>query len=246
MVRYISLILFIGLVWGQDKQDKLVLNNKTEYLGEFIKIEGENIVFKETDGFAFQSIPIKTIKKLELADSSKSIIDGVYLTSRILEIQEIARADAKQNNTILDWLLIGICSGVTGTCGGISMMFLIDDTVPIFIAGGILGAALPGTIFYFNKYNNSKHIHYQYPDLINTEEEKNAMEQNSQFLSDSLSSLKLETNVSEKNMNETYHNAYNNELKRKRKIDLLKFGILSSVSIYAILIYLSDYFDMPL
>ena len=72
------------------------------------------------------------------------------------------------------------------------------------------------------------------------------MEQNSQFLSDSLSSLKLETNVSEKNMNETYQNAYNNELKRKRKIDLLKFGILSSVSIYAILIYLSISLDMPL
>ena len=217
MISRITLLLFIGLAWGQDKQDQLVLNNKTEYLGEFLKIEGENIVFKETDGFAFQSIPIKTIKKLELADGSKSIIDGIYLTSRILEIQEIARADAKQNNTILDWFLIGICSGVTGTCSGISMMFLIDDTPPIFIVGGILGAALPGTILNTIKNNNSKHIHYQYPDLINTEEEKNA-----------------------------YHNAYNNELKRQRKIDLLKFGILSSVSIYAILIYLSISLDMPL
>ena len=217
MRRYFTILLFFGLAWGQDKQDKLVLNNKTEYLGEFIKIEGENIVFKETDGFAFQSIPIKTIKKLELADSSKFIIDGIYLTSRILEIQEIARADSKQNNTILDWFLIGICSGVTGTCSGISMMFLIDDTVPIFIVGGILGAALPGTILNTIKNNNSKHIDYQYPDLINTEEEKNA-----------------------------YHNAYNNELKRQRKIDLLKFATFSSASIYAILIGISIYLGLPL
>jgi len=96
-------------------------------------------------------------------------------------------------------------------------MFLIDDTPTIFILGGILGAALPGTIFNTIKNNNSKHIHYQYPDLINTEEEKNA-----------------------------YHNAYNNELKIQRKIDLIKFGTISSVSIYAILIGISILLGLPL
>ena len=217
MVRYISLILCIGVTLGQGKQDKLVLNNKTEYLGEFIKIKGENILFKETNGFAFQSIPIKTINKLELADGTKSIIDGIYLTSRIIEIQEIARADAKQNNTILDWFLIGLCSAVTGTCSGISMMFLIDDTLPIFILGGVLGAAIPGTLFNIKKNNNSKHIHYQYPDLISNEQDKRV-----------------------------YQNAYNNELKRQRKIDLLKFSTFSSASIYAILIGISIFLGLPL
>ena len=125
IAKHLVLLLFIGLAWGQKNTDRLILNNKKEYFGEFIKVKGENIVFKETNGLALQSIPINTINRLELADGTKSIIDGIYLTSRIIEIQEIARADAKQNNTIFDWLLIGICSGVTGTCSGISMMFLI-------------------------------------------------------------------------------------------------------------------------
>ena len=245
MEKTLTLLLVLSsIIYSQDK----IKYDGKELEGKYIGRDSEIIKFHFKGSKTHSEIPFdrQGLDYIILNDGTKITASDIFLTSRILETQEIARADAKQNITILDWFLIGICSGVTGTCGGISMMFLIDDTVPIFIAGGILGAALTGTIFYFKKYNNSKHIHYQYPDLINTEEEKNAMEQNSQFLSDSLSSLKLETNVSEKNMNETYHNAYNNELKRKRKIDLLKFGILSSVSIYVILIYLSDYFDMPL
>ena len=208
--RILPILLFIGLAWGQESTDRLILNNKKEYFGEFIEIKGENIVFRETNGVTFQSIPLKTINKLELADGTKSIINGIYLTSRIIEIQEIARADAKQNNTIFDWLLVGMCSGVTGTCSGISMMFLIDDTVPIFIVGGVLGAAIPGTFFNIQKNNRPQHIHNQYPELINTEKDKRV-----------------------------YQNAYNNELKKQRKIDLLKFGTLSSASIYGILIGMS-------
>ena len=208
--RILPILLFIGLAWGQESADRLILNNKKEYFGEFIEVKGENIVFRETNGVTFQSIPIKTINKLELADGTKSIINGIYLTSRIIEIQEIARADAKQNNTIFDWLLVGMCSGVTGTCSGISMMFLIDDTVPIFIVGGVLGAAIPGTLFNIQKNNRPQHIHNQYPELINTEKDKRV-----------------------------YQNAYNNELKKQRKIDLLKFGTLSSASIYGILIGIS-------
>ena len=208
--RILPILLFIGLAWGQESADRLILNSKKEYFGEFIEIKGENIVFRGTNGVTFQSIPIKTINKLELADGTKSIINGIYLTSRIIEIQEIARADAKQNNTIFDWLLVGMCSGVTGTCSGISMMFLIDDTVPIFIVGGVLGAAIPGTLFNIQKNNRPQHIHNQYPELINTEKDKRV-----------------------------YQNAYNNELKKQRKIDLLKFGTLSSASIYGILIGMS-------
>ena len=217
IAKHLVLLLFIGLAWGQKNTDRLILNNKKEYFGEFIKVKGENIVFKETNGLALQSIPINTINRLELADGTKSIIDGIYLTSRIIEIQEIARADAKQNNTIFDWLLIGICSGVNGTCSGISMMFLIDDTVPIFIVGGVLGAAIPGTLYNIKKSNSSQHLHYQYPELINTEKDKRV-----------------------------YQNAYKNELKKQRKIDLLKLGTLSSASIYAILIGISIFLGIPL
>ena len=68
MVRYISLLLFIGLAWGQVEQDKLVLKDGTRYLGEFSTIDGENVLFKPEGAFGFQPITVKLIKQLQLKD----------------------------------------------------------------------------------------------------------------------------------------------------------------------------------
>ena len=96
MIRYITLILFIGLVWGQeydpetgevvkkqyepetselikdqndtDEIDKLVLKDGTTYFGEYSKTEGDRVYFKHQDALAFQPVPVKLIKKLQLKD----------------------------------------------------------------------------------------------------------------------------------------------------------------------------------
>ena len=75
MSRYITLLLFIGLVWGQDNQDKLVLKSGTTYFGEYSKIEEEIVYFKPQNAFAFQPISIKQIQTLELKDG-RFIIGG--------------------------------------------------------------------------------------------------------------------------------------------------------------------------
>ena len=44
MTRIFPLLLFIGLAWGQDSLDKLILKNGIEYLGKFEK-EEESVIF---------------------------------------------------------------------------------------------------------------------------------------------------------------------------------------------------------
>ena len=63
MINRITLLLFIGLAWGQVEQDKLVLKDGTKYLGEFSTIDGKNVLFKPEGAFGFQPISINKIKE---------------------------------------------------------------------------------------------------------------------------------------------------------------------------------------
>ena len=79
MRRYIVLLLITGIVWAQTDFDKLVLRDGTTYLGEYIKIEGEIVFFKPLEGLykkeAFEPVPVKLIKKLQLKDG-QILLDG--------------------------------------------------------------------------------------------------------------------------------------------------------------------------
>ncbi|SVE15491.1 uncharacterized protein METZ01_LOCUS468345, partial [marine metagenome] len=103
MVRYISLLLLIGLAWGQTNPDKLVLKNGPTYFGEYSKIEGLNVLFipgfgmfKPKDGFTSQRIPIKEIKSLELSDGSLIINNGKRVD--FSPIEAMAFKDAQSKN----------------------------------------------------------------------------------------------------------------------------------------------------
>jgi hypothetical protein len=56
-------------VWAQTDYVKFVLNEGTKYFGEYSKTEGEIVYFKPQDTFAFQPVPVKQIKNLQLKDS---------------------------------------------------------------------------------------------------------------------------------------------------------------------------------
>ena len=79
MRRYIVLLLITGIVWAQTDFDKLVLKDGTTYLGEYIKIEEEIVYFKPLEGLykkeAFEPVPVKLIKKLQLKDG-QILFDG--------------------------------------------------------------------------------------------------------------------------------------------------------------------------
>ncbi len=73
MRRYILLLLFIGLAWGQADLDKLVVKDGTTYLGEYSKTEGKIVFFKPQGAFTFQPISVKLIRRLELKDGQIKI-----------------------------------------------------------------------------------------------------------------------------------------------------------------------------
>ena len=81
MRRYIVLLLITGIVWAQTDFDKLVLKDGTEHLGEYSKIKGmkgKKVYFRHQDALAFQPVPVKLIKKLQLKDG-QIIIPRGYL-----------------------------------------------------------------------------------------------------------------------------------------------------------------------
>ena len=64
VTKHLTLLLFIGMAWGQNASeiesdfDRMVSKGGTIYLGEFSRIEKNTIYFKPTKASAFQGVPI--------------------------------------------------------------------------------------------------------------------------------------------------------------------------------------------
>ena len=105
MRRYIVLLLITGIVWAQTDFDKLVLKDDTTYFGEYSKTEGEIVYFKPQDTFAFQQVPVKQIKNLQLKDSR--FIIGKYkreLTTKSTGVNKLTRNE----KVVVGCLLIAV------------------------------------------------------------------------------------------------------------------------------------------
>ena len=82
MTKYLTLLLFIGLAWGQDNLkkesdfDKLVSKGGTIFLGEFSRIEKSVVYFKTINAMASQGVPLNKIQILQLNDGTTIINDG--------------------------------------------------------------------------------------------------------------------------------------------------------------------------
>ena len=102
--RIIPLLLFIGFVWAQADFDKLILKDGTTYFGEYSKTEEEIVYFKPQGAFAFQPIPVKRIRRLELKEGQTLLNGGGILIKR--STKEKAIFDAKSNN-LVKWAFYG-------------------------------------------------------------------------------------------------------------------------------------------
>jgi hypothetical protein len=76
MHRLCIILVVIGSVFGQEKQDSLKLKNGNTYNGEFVKIESGNVLFKPEGAFGSQPIKINRIKTLKLSDGTEIIKSG--------------------------------------------------------------------------------------------------------------------------------------------------------------------------
>ena len=107
--RIFSILLFIGLAWGQDNLkkesdfDRLVSKGGTVFLGEFSRIEKSVVYFKPTKASAFQGVPINQVQSLKLKDGKVIIKNGNVLSIievikyEKLSLEEKAIYDAKSD-----------------------------------------------------------------------------------------------------------------------------------------------------
>jgi len=66
--RYLSLLLLIGLAWGENNLDLLIFKNGLSYYGEFLKVEKNLIHFKPKDSKSYQSVLSYRIDRVELTN----------------------------------------------------------------------------------------------------------------------------------------------------------------------------------
>jgi hypothetical protein len=187
MRRYIVLLLITGIVWAQADLDKLVLKDGTTYLGEYSKIEGKKVYFKPQGTFAFQQVPVKQIKKLQLKDGQIINVGGKVKNSLTLEeyqklsTKEKAIYDANLYN-VKKWALYGPISTII--FGGCTLLYQWYDEgevrkvdsgewweSPIFL-GGSSAASL--SIPYLVLNNKEK---FNFPKSILTDSEKEIYKQ---------------------------------------------------------------------
>ena len=102
MRRFIVLLIITGTVWAQTSLDKLVLDDGTEFLGEYSGVMENMVYFKPSNALAFHGVPINRIRSLQLKDG-KTIIEDEYikistiLNYKHLSIKDKATYDAKKD-----------------------------------------------------------------------------------------------------------------------------------------------------
>ena len=174
MTKNLTLLLFIGLAWGQDNLkkesdfDRLVSKGGTVFLGEFSRIEKSVVYFKPTKALAFQGVPINRIQSLKLKDGQtiiknghlnkiRTVADYEKLSLEEKAIYDDAKKDAKRWLAYPPLALIGAGGLATATFSIGENIFEVDDSdvlLPSIIVGGSLG--IIGSYYLFNKLDKSK------------------------------------------------------------------------------------------
>ena len=174
MIRYLPLLLFVGLAWGQNNLkkesdfDRLVSKGGTVFLGEFSRIEKSVVYFKPTKASAFQGVPINRIQSLKLKDGQtiiknghlnkiRTVADYEKLSLEEKAIYDDAKEDAKRWLAYPPLALIGAGGLATATFSIGENIFEVDDSdvlLPSIIGGGSLG--MIGSYYLFNKLDKSK------------------------------------------------------------------------------------------
>ena len=174
MTKHLTLLLFIGLAWGQDNLkkesdfDKLVSKGGTIFLGEFSRIEKSVVYFKPTKALAFQGVPINQIQSLKLKDGKtiikngnvnkiRTVVDHQKLSLEEKAIYDDAKKDAKRWLAYPPLALIGAGGLATATFSIGENIFEVDDSdvlIPSIIGGGSLGMIC--SYYLFNKLDKNK------------------------------------------------------------------------------------------
>ena len=174
VTKHLTLLLFIGLAWGQNNLkkesdfDRLVSKGGTVFLGEFSRIEKSVVYFKPTKASAFQGVPINRIQSLKLKNGKtiikngdvnkiRTVVDHEKLSLEEKAIYDDAKEDAKRWLAYPPLALIGAGGLATATFFIGEDIFEINDEdilLPSIIGGGSLG--MIGSYYLFNKLDKNK------------------------------------------------------------------------------------------
>ena len=92
--KILSLLLFIGLAWGQDNTDRLILRNGSEFSGMYLGIIFGGIKF-ETSDKSIVKPPVKSIQKLSI-NAFTIINNGQWVVPK--EFVKNSRGNINQQN----------------------------------------------------------------------------------------------------------------------------------------------------
>ena len=174
VTKRLTLILFIGLAWGQNNLkkesdfDRLVSKGGTVFLGEFSRIEKSVVYFKPTKASAFQGVPINRIQSLKLKNGKtiikngyvneiRTVVDYEKLSVEEKAIYDDAKEDAKRWLAYPPLALIGAGGLATATFSIGENIFEVNDSdvlIPSIIGGGSIG--MIGSYYLFNKLDKNK------------------------------------------------------------------------------------------
>ena len=105
MRRYLSLLLFIGLAFGENNSDLLIFKNGLQYYGEFLKIQNNMIYFKPKDSPDYQNVFTYQLDRVELKNGEVLNFKDVKKTNKTItkEIDKTSTLVLKKGKKILEF-----------------------------------------------------------------------------------------------------------------------------------------------
>ena len=158
VTKHLTLLLFIGLAWGQNNLkkesdfDRLVSKGGTVFLGEFSRIEKSVVYFKPTKASAFQGVPINQVQSLKLKDGKVIIKNGNVLSiMKVIKYEKLSTEEKAIYDAKSDagrWILYPPVALTFGAMMLGSHQEPWDDLAAIF---AISAASLAGSYYLFSR-----------------------------------------------------------------------------------------------
>ena len=100
MARYISILILIGLAYGQSNLDLLIFKGGLKYYGEFLKVENNKIYFKPKNSNSYQSILSYRLDRVELKTGEVLNFKEVKKPKEPISEKKVIKKDAPKNNEL--------------------------------------------------------------------------------------------------------------------------------------------------
>ena len=102
MTKHLTLLLFIGLAWGKENTDRLILRNGSKFSGKYLGIIFGGIKF-ETSDKSIVKPHVKSIQKLSI-NAFTIINNGQWVVPK--DFVKNSRENINQQNYFVDAFLV--------------------------------------------------------------------------------------------------------------------------------------------